>query len=271
MLMKTFELAFIGSGNMAEALVKGIVKSGAAAPDRITVTDTRPERLDFFRTAYAVKADASNRAAASRADVILLAVKPQVMTEVLAELKGSLKPTALVISIAAGTTTATIEKALGGARVVRVMPNMPALVGSGASAVCPGSTSTKDDVATTCKLMEAVGLVVQVNESDMDAVTALSGSGPAYAFFLLECMLEAAKRMGLDADAARKLACATIAGSAKVAAESTDSPIALRERVTSKGGTTAAAMDVMHQRGVYDAFVEALLAAQRRSQELSKS
>jgi pyrroline-5-carboxylate reductase len=268
--MSSRHLAFIGAGNMAEALVKGIAGSGFCPPSAITVTDTRAERLDYFRSAFAVNATHDNLAAAKAADVIVLSVKPQVMSAVLAELKDA-NHKALYVSIAAGTTAATIERGLGGqSRVVRVMPNTPALVGAGASAVCAGSHATDDDVEVTCTLMSSVGLVVRVKEAEMDAVTALSGSGPAYVFHLMEAMLEAAKRMGLEAEAARTLAYATVAGAAKLAQESPDSPGTLRERVTSKGGTTAAALGVMGERGVFDATVDAILAACRRSQELSR-
>ena len=265
------DVVFIGAGNMAEALVKGLVQGGVCPAKQITVTDPRVERLDFFRTAFAVNATPSNTDAVSNAGVVVLAVKPQSMSDVLLELKGKLPAAAVVVSIAAGTLTKTIEDGLGGkTRVVRVMPNTPALVGAGASAVCPGRFAKPDDVELTSRLMESVGLVVRVEEGMMDAVTALSGSGPAYVFYVMESMIAAAKKLGMDETVAKLLTYATISGAAKLATESGSEPAELRQRVTSKGGTTAAALDVMHQKQVGESFIAAIEAAARRSRELSK-
>lgn len=268
--MKIHKLVFIGAGNMAEALIKGLVGRGVVISTAITATDVRPERLEEMKQAFGIHATADNQAAVANADAIVLAVKPQQMADVLADLKSSLPKTALVISIAAGKRAAMFESALGdGTRVVRVMPNTPALVGAGASAIARGRWATEDDLAMAEELLGAVGLVVRTDESMMDAVTALSGSGPAYVFYLAEAMLEAAKRMGMDANVSKQLTAATIAGAAKLMAESNDPPSVLRERVTSKGGTTAAALGVMNDRKVFDAVVDALLAAAARSKELS--
>lgn len=268
--MKIHKLVFIGAGNMAEALIKGLVGRGVVNSTAITATDVRPERLEEMKQAFGIHATADNKTAVANADAIVLAVKPQQMADVLADLKSALPKTALVISIAAGKKAAMFESALGaGTRVVRVMPNTPALVGAGASAIAGGRWTTDDDLAMAEKLLGAVGLVVRTDESMMDAVTALSGSGPAYVFYLAEAMLEAAKRMGMDANISKQLTVATIAGAAKLLAESSDPPSVLRERVTSKGGTTAAALGVMNDRKVFDAVVDALLAAAARSKELS--
>jgi pyrroline-5-carboxylate reductase len=265
------DVVFIGAGNMAEALVKGLVQGGVCPAKQITVTDPRAERLDFFRTAFAVNAMVSNTDAVAKAGIVVLAVKPQSMSDVLLELKGKLPADAVVVSIAAGTLTKTIEAGLGGkARVVRVMPNTPALVGAGASAVCPGQFAKPDDVELTSRLMESVGLVVRVDEGMMDAVTALSGSGPAYVFYVMESMIAAAKKLGMDETIAKLLTYATISGAAKLATESGAEPAELRHRVTSKGGTTAAAIDVMQQKQVGESFIAAIEAAARRSRELSK-
>jgi pyrroline-5-carboxylate reductase len=263
-------VAFIGAGNMAEALVKGLVAGKVCAPGALTVTDPREERRAFFQKAFGVHAEASNAEAAKHAEVLFLAVKPQVLPAVLQELAGAAPATALVVSIAAGTRTAAIESALGGRpRVVRVMPNTPALVGQGASAICPGRWATDADLEAVERMMAAVGLAVRVTEAEMDAVTALSGSGPAYVFLVLEAMLAAGEKMGLAPAVARALALQTVAGAAKLAAESDATPGELRERVTSKGGTTAAALEVLREAKFHDALAKAILAAQKRSRELS--
>jgi pyrroline-5-carboxylate reductase len=268
--MKVHKLVFIGAGNMAEALIKGLIAQNVIAAKNITATDVRADRLAEMAQRFGIATSQDNCEAVAMADAIVLAVKPQQMADVLAGLKPKLPKTALVISIAAGKTSAMFESALGeGTRVVRVMPNTPALVGAGAAAIARGRWATDDDLALTEELLGAVGIVVRTEELMMDAVTALSGSGPAYVFYLAEAMLEAAQRMGMDAAVAKQLAVATIGGAARLMAESSEPPSVLRERVTSKGGTTAAALSVMNDRNVFNAVVDALLAASARSRELS--
>lgn len=268
--MTVHRLVFIGAGNMAEALIKGLVGRGVLKATQITATDVRAERLDEMKERFGINVSTSNPEAVASADAVVLAVKPQQMADVLAGMKDALPKTALVISIAAGKTCASFEAALGdGVRVVRVMPNTPALVGAGASAICRGRWATDEDLDVTDRLLSAVGLVVRTEEAMMDAVTALSGSGPAYVFYLAEAMLAAAGKLGMDASVAKQLAIATIGGAAKLMAGSDDPPSVLRERVTSKGGTTAAALGVLSERRVGDAVVDALLAAAARSKELS--
>ncbi|MEA2069261.1 MAG: pyrroline-5-carboxylate reductase dimerization domain-containing protein, partial [Verrucomicrobiota bacterium] len=188
--------------------------------------------------------------------------------EVWPEIEGALKPGALVVSIMAGVPSAKIS---GGKpiRVVRVMPNTPSLVGEGAAGIAAGEFATDADLAIAEKLMGAVGATVVVQEGEIDAVTALSGSGPAYVFHLLEGMLEAADRMGLEKEVSRELALATVIGAAKLMQETGEDADALRKKVTSKGGTTEAAIHTMEERGVKDSIVAALLAAQARSRELA--
>lgn len=268
--MKIRKLVFIGAGNMAEALIKGLIARHVCAAQNIVATDVRPERLAEMKAAHGIETSTDNRTAAAGADVVVLAVKPQQMADVLTELRGAAPSTALFVSIAAGKRAAMMEQLLGdGTRVVRVMPNTPALVGAGASAIAAGRWATASDMDLTATLLGAVGIVERTEEVMLDAVTALSGSGPAYVFYLAEAMLEAAQRMGMDAAVARKLTAATIGGAAKLMAESPEPPSVLRERVTSKGGTTAAALAVMGERSVGPAITEALLAAERRSKELS--
>lgn len=265
-------IVFIGVGNMAEALVRGLLDSGTCRVGQLRVADIRPERLAYFADTYGVDGTASNADAASAADVIVLAVKPQVVGEALAGLRGALDPAALVISIAAGIAAARIEQGLGGTpRVIRVMPNTPSLVGAGAAAIAPGTHAGEEDLALAECLMAAVGIVERVAEADLDAVTALSGSGPAYVFYLVEALLAAASELALDPGVARRLAVATVAGAARLLGETGEDPAELRRRVTSKGGTTEAAIAVFDAREVRTAVVAALRAARDRSREFSRS
>jgi pyrroline-5-carboxylate reductase len=263
-------LAFVGAGNMAEALVRGISHAGLLAPECIRMTDTDRRRRDHFQAAFGVQCFESNIAGVSGAQVVILAVKPQVMAEVLNEIKAHLAPQALIISIAAGITTARLETQLSaGRRMVRVMPNMPAMLLSGVSAYCLGSHATEADAQLAETLFRSVGAVVRLDEKHLDAVTALSGSGPAYVFFLAELMTQAGQEMGLDQVAAETLTLGTIRGAARLLEEAGQSPEELRRRVTSKGGTTAAAMEVLENEHVREIFVKAIRTAQKRSRELS--
>ena len=263
-------LVFIGAGNMAEALVNGVLKSGVVSADRITVTDVLQERLDYLAGTYGVHGSTDNRVAVAGAEIVVLAVKPQILQEVLAGLKPSLPGDALVVSIAAGIRAAAIESGLQqGQRVVRVMPNTPCLVGRGVSAIAPGSHAKGNDVATAHLLLEAVGVVVEVGEAELDAVTALSGSGPAYVFYFIEAMLAAGREFGLDDEKARLLVTGTFEGAARLVAESGEDPAELRRRVTSKGGTTERALGVFDESEVSGILHRAIRAAFERSKELA--
>ena len=253
---------------MAEAIVAGIVGNGVVDADDVCVTDISEERLELFESGYGARISSDNAAAVADADVVVLSVKPQVFPSIWPEIESALKPDALVVSIMAGIPS---KKLAGGKpiRVVRVMPNTPSLVGAGAAGIAPGEFASDADVAVAEKLMGAVGAVVIVKEEEIDAVTALSGSGPAYVFYLLESMLAAAGQMGLEKGVARELALATVSGAAKLMQETGEDADVLRQKVTSKGGTTAAAINTMEERGVKDAIIAALLAAQARSRELA--
>ena len=253
---------------MAEAIVAGIVGNGAVNAGDVCVTDISEERLELFESGYGARISSDNAAAVADADVVVLSVKPQVFPSVWLEINGVLKPDALVVSIMAGIPS---KKIAGGkpVRVVRVMPNTPALVGEGAAGIAAGEFATEADLIVAEKLLGAVGTAVIVKEEDIDAVTALSGSGPAYVFYLLESMLEAAGQMGLEKGVARELALATVSGAAKLMQATGEDADVLRKKVTSKGGTTAAAINTMEERGVKEAIIAALLAAQARSGELA--
>ncbi len=269
--MSDQSVAFIGAGNMAEALVGGMLKAKLFLPSRVRVADIDPLRLKYFATNFKVTGFRNNRKAVTGADIVVLAVKPQVLPGVLAELKASLPGAVLVVSIAAGVKTGFIAARLrAGARVIRVMPNTAALVGQAAAAFCGGSRATKADARQVTAMFRAVGVIVKVREDDMDAVTALSGSGPAYVFYLLEAMLSAAAKMGLDKTTARTLSVATVAGAAHMLAETGLDPRELRRRVTSKGGTTEAAFAVLEKHHVLAALLAALVAARKRSRELTQ-
>lgn len=270
MIMES-KVVFIGAGNMAEAIVSGMVAANFCAPEKIIMTDVRPERLADLESEYGVSTSTDN-CVVKNAEIVMLAVKPQVMADVLKGIAPVIRKETLIISIAAGIPISKIEAWLGGSRrVVRVMPNTPALVGQGASAIAAGAKADEDDLEVTETILSCVGITVRVEEKAIDAVTALSGSGPAYVFYLLEGMLAAADQMGLDKETARKLAIKTVEGAARLMDDSGDPADVLRAKVTSKGGTTEAAIRSMDESGVKEAVVQALLAAQKRSVELSGS
>jgi pyrroline-5-carboxylate reductase len=265
------QLAFIGGGNMAEALLRGILASNRMPPDAILATDVREERLAFLQATYGIGVSADNVDAARQAETILLAVKPQVMGRVLEALKDTVGEKHLVISIAAGISTAAIaEHFPHPVRVIRVMPNTPALVLEGVSAVTRGRYAAPQDLETARRLFEAVGKVVVVDESLMDAVTGLSGSGPAYVFLVIEALADAGVKVGLPRDVALALAAQTVRGSARLVLETGKHPGELKDMVTSPGGTTIAGLHALEQGAVRAALVNAVEAATRRSQELGK-
>jgi pyrroline-5-carboxylate reductase len=262
------KITFIGAGNMAEAIVAGIVNKGVVEAADVFVTDISEARLTHFQMKYDVSTSNNNADSASKSNVVVLSVKPQIFPEVWPEIEAALSPDTLVVSIMAGVPSSKIANGKP-IRVVRVMPNTPALIGEGAAGIAAGEFATEADLQVAEKLMGAVGATVTVKEEELHAVTALSGSGPAYVFHLLESMLEAAHQMGMEKGIARELALATVIGAAKLMQETGEEAEALRKKVTSKGGTTAAAIQTLEERGVKESIVAALLAAQARSRELA--
>ena len=266
-------VAFIGGGNMANALVSGLLGQGCA-PSQLHVLEVAEVLREQWR-ARSISVASTPDASLSAQQVWIFAVKPQQMREVVLQCKPWLKPDTLVISIAAGISLESLSTWLGSpeqpyARVVRCMPNTPALVRAGVTgmAAVKGLSQAETDIATN--LLSAVGQVVWVDHDQaIDAVTALSGSGPAYVFLFLESLIAGAQALGLSAEQARTLALATLAGSTKLAAESTETPAVLRERVTSKGGTTAAALEVFAQKQFATIVAQAMSAANDRAAELS--
>ena len=265
------KITFVGAGNMAEALVRGLLASGQAACGDLTVSDISAERLSYFKETFSVHGETDNQAAVLDSDVVFLAVKPQLFPDVLPLLKDGLSDQALVISIAAGVPATKIEAALGeNVRVVRVMPNTPALVGKGVSALSTGTHASQADLDCATQLLSAVGGTLQVPEEQLDAVTAVSGSGPAYVFYLIEGMMNAGLELGLDPQHVRQLVADTVAGAAAMVQASSTEPAELRARVTSKGGTTAAAIQYFDDQETLSAIEGAVKAAHARSIELAK-
>lgn len=265
-------IVLVGGGNMGEALVAGLVRSASWKPSQITVTDVRSEQLARLQSTYKVRVSSDNRRAVREADVVLLAVKPQHMVHVLEELGPVIRRTQVVLSIAAGIPLRWMEKYLvKGVPVIRVMPNTPALVGAAASAMACGRWVKPSHEKLAASILKTVGTISAVSERDLDAVTAISGSGPAYVFYLAEAMKEAGRRLGLPPHVADGLVRQTVFGTGKLLAHSHEEPETLRRRVTSPGGTTEAALKVLEKAGVQSTLVRAIQQAHRRAYELSNA
>jgi len=256
----------IGGGVMGSALVRAIRVAGVA---EIVVVEPDPARAKVLASGPRVEVTPQLDGALAGAQVVLLAVKPQVVPDVLAQL-GDLDDQTLVVSVAAGVPLAVYEKALPGTAVVRVMPNTPALVGKGVAAFAPGAAATDDDIAQVDKLLGPTGLVVRVDEADLDAVTAISGSGPAYGFYLIDAMAEAGVLLGLPRDLALRLAAATLEGAGAMAVRTSAHPVILREKVSSPGGTTIAAVAELDAHAVRAGVVAAVRAAHTRSVQIAQ-
>ncbi len=264
-------IAILGSGRLGESMLRGFLSSGWRTTDDLVVTARRPERLAELHDKYGVVAEASNVAALKGAGLVIVAVKPQDMEAVLEEISSELTPQQTLLSVAAGVTTASIEAHLPpGARVVRAMPNAPALVHEGIAGLCGGHHAGEEDIALAADALGHLGAVVRVAEYDMDAVTALSGSGPAYFALLAEAMIEAGLLLGLSREISTQLVVQTMFGSALLLRDEGMHPVELRENVTSPGGTTTRAIRELERSGVRAAFLNAITAATERSRELSE-
>lgn len=265
-------VGFIGAGNMATALIKGLIDMDLYRSEQIVASDKEAKQRNQIKRRFGVSVTADNTAVLDEATVIFLAVKPQTMDEVLAGLRGSVTPDHLFISIAAGTTTARIEAGLGvRARVLRVMPNTPALLGKGMSVLVRGLYATAADEKLGLKLFTAVGdAVAAPDERMLDAVTGLSGSGPAYVYRFAEAMLAGGIAAGLPGPMARQLTIQTLVGAAAMLKETGESPETLRAKVSSPGGTTLAGLSELEHRGFKEAIAAAVIAATRRAQELGR-
>lgn len=277
------KIGFIGAGNMAEAMIGAILRTGVRQPKDIMISDVNTGRRNEITGKFNVDAAASNSEVAEACGIIILAVKPQVMDEMLSELSGEgcfegMSRRRLFISIAAGIRLSRLEKIIYAGRteeekaampVIRVMPNTPALVGAGVSGVCANTHTVEKDIEQATELLSSMGEVFVFDEDKMDAVTAVSGSGPAYGFYLLEAMTEAGHKLGLTRAEALKLAQGAVSGALALIRHEMEDPEILRSKVTSPGGTTEAAISRLENNHVKDLVVEAVLAAARRSRELS--
>jgi pyrroline-5-carboxylate reductase len=264
-------IGFLGAGNMAEALIRGLVRGDHVAPDRIIASGPRRERRDELAATYGIHVTASNVELASRSDVLVLSIKPQILPKVLREVAGDVGRDALVLSVAAGVSTASIEELLpAGMRVVRSMPNMPALVGAGATAISAGSAATAHDLGLARFVFDSVGMTVDLDESQLDAVTGLSGSGPAYIFLIIEALADAGVKVGLSRRNAQRLAAQTVMGSAKLLLETDEHPGRLKDMVTSPGGTAIAGLHPLEQGGLRTTLINAVETATKRSRELGQ-
>ena len=260
--------AFLGAGKMATAIIKGMLRGKVCAAEDIIAACPEVDVLQSLHNATSVCVSTSNEKAAGAAPVVMLCVKPQEATLAI-EQAGSALDGKLLISIAAGLSLATLEKMAPKCRVIRAMPNTPALIGRAATAFTGGANATQADKDCAEAIFASVGVVSYVQEKFLDAVTGLSGSGPAYIFLVIEALTDGGVSCGLPTNLARQLAIQTVLGAAELAKETGEHPAILREMVTSPGGTTAAALSELEQHGVRAAFIQAVRAADRRSKELS--
>lgn len=269
------QIGFLGAGNMAEAIARGVLSGGIAQPDQIWLSDVRRDRLEELSTELGVAIAESNEDILKNCDIVILAVKPQVFPAILPDLAYLARPDQLFVSILAGLHADRIEAALEhpgcpAPRVVRAMPNTPALIGEGVTALCPGRHAHPSDLLTARGVFDAVGETAVVEPSMMDGITGLTGSGPAYIFLVIEALLDAADAQGLPAADSARLVKQMVLGAARLAKESDLDPAELRRRVTSPGGTTQAGLEELGRRGFREALVAAVDAAARRSAELAK-
>jgi pyrroline-5-carboxylate reductase len=266
-------IGFVGGGNMATALIKGLLAAGLYRPEHLLVSDVDLPKLAMLRRRFKVSTTTDNTALVRGAKVLVIAVKPQIIDAVLAQMRPAVTGRKLFVSIAAGVTTARLEAGLGGnARVLRVMPNTPALLGTGMSVLVRGRHATGADERLGLRLLRAVGTAVAVqDERWLDAVTGLSGSGPAYVYLFAEGLIAGGVAAGLPAPLATQLALQTISGAAAMLQETGETPEALRAMVTSPGGTTLAGLSELDRRGFRAAVEAAVVTATRRSEELGRA
>lgn len=265
------KIAFLGGGNMAEALIKGLLAAGAAKADQIFVTDISSDRLEYLKKTYGIIIQKNNGETVEQSGIILLCVKPQVIDRVLEEIAPVADTSKLVISIAAGITIGRMERVLTGKpRVIRVMPNTPALVLAGAAGLAGGKNATGDDLALAQSIFNSVGRSFVVDEKLMDAVTGLSGSGPAYVFEIIDALSDAGVKAGLPRELALELAAQTVYGAAKMVLETKEQPGRLRDMVTSPGGTTIEGLHALEKGKLRATLMNAVEAATARSRELGK-
>ncbi|MFN0199001.1 MAG: pyrroline-5-carboxylate reductase [Planctomycetaceae bacterium] len=264
-------IGFIGTGRMAVALARGIIEAQVCSAEQVVGSDVSPDILQHFSEFCGARTVSDNKQVLEQATTVFLSVKPQNMGDVLKEIHHHVRPDHVLVSIAAGVPIRRFTEVLGNdCRIIRVMPNTPCLVGMSASAFCLGTGAKEEDGRWVEQLLTAVGIAVRVPESMLDAVTGLSGSGPAYIYQIIEAMSDGGVDMGLPRDIATRLAAQTVMGAAKMVLETGLHPGALKDAVTSPGGTTIAGLKVMESAGIRGTMMQAIEAAARRSQELGK-
>jgi pyrroline-5-carboxylate reductase len=269
-MLKIETIGFVGGGNMAEAILKGVLQSGYDS-GRVMVFEPDEGRAEYLSEKYQIRIAEHNRQLAEESQLVILAIKPQILQTVLPDVSSGWGAGKILVSILAGATTAVLEKGFSSEiTVIRAMPNTPAMIGEAATAICSGTYATEQDLAIARQLFTTIGDVVDVQEAQMDAVTGLSGSGPAYIYSVIEALAAGGVANGLSEQIALKLATQTVVGAAKMVQATAESPAVLRDRVCSPGGTTVAAVQVLQERDLSAVLIDAVTAATMRSKELGK-
>lgn len=269
-MLASKKIGFIGGGAIAESLVKGILNADLIAPSQIMVSDVSQERLKYLTDTFGVATSQDSKEVAAFAEVLFLTVKPQVINDVLLMIAPVVEKSTIVVSVAAGVTLDTLQGKLPGVPVIRVMPNTPVAVGAGMSAVALGQYASEAAGQLVSDIFAAVGRVVRVKESALDAITGFSGSGPGFAYVLIDALADAGVRVGFSRQTAIELAAQTLYGAAKMVLETGKHPAELRDMVTSPNGTTIAGIHVLEQRGVRAALIDAVVEATNRSREMGQ-
>ena len=270
-MLKEKKIGVIGTGNMGEALISGLLHSRSSTPENIICSDIRKDKLKIVKESYGVLTSGNNLNVVSASEIVVYAVKPQIMASVLRETATSLDMSKLIISIAAGVPLSAIESCLNkDLRLVRVMPNIAASVKEGAAAIAAGKHALKDDLKVAKAIFDSVGKSVIIEEELMDAITGLSGSGPAYLFLIVDALADAGVKMGLSREDALLLSTQTVLGAAKLLMETNEHPGKLKDRVTSPGGTAIAGLHTLEEGGLRTTLINAVEAATRRSKELGE-
>jgi pyrroline-5-carboxylate reductase len=268
---KPSRVAFIGAGNMVEAIIKGILSAGLYKKEEILASDASQERIGVIKERYGIRTTLKNTEAVAYADLIILGVKPLVVDPILKEIREEMKPEKLLVSVVAGTPIGRILAGLDKeAKVIRAMPNTPALVREGATALAPGMGVSPQELSMTVSVFNSIGRTVVLEERYLDAVTGLSGSGPAFVFVVIEALADGGVKMGLTREVALSLAAQTVLGSARMLLETQEHPGKLKDMVASPGGTTIAGLHRLEEAGLRAALIAAVEAATRRSEELGR-
>ena len=270
-MLKNRQVGFVGAGNMGEALIKGLLNGHLCRPEQIMCSDIRPERLKTIKEAYGVKTTSSNSDVVKHSDIVILAVKPQILKQVVVDIGKYFEPSKLVISIAAGVAMESIEYcAKQELKLIRVMPNICVSVGEGISAIAAGKHATKEDLSVAKAIFDSAGKSLFIEEYLLDAVTGLSGSGPAYIFLIIDALADAGVKVGLARSDALLLASQTVLGSAKMLIETGEHPGRLKDSVTSPGGTSIAGLHALEEGGVRTTLIKAVEVATQRSKVLGE-